>query len=76
MNTSKLRLEQPMTAFQGQTVVITGGSSGIGLALARIIVARGGKVVLVGRDPEKLIPAIDSFITFISLFISKLIINL
>jgi NAD(P)-dependent dehydrogenase (short-subunit alcohol dehydrogenase family) len=29
--------------FEGQRVVITGGSFGIGLALARMVVARGAK---------------------------------
>lgn len=35
--------------FQGKSVVITGGSSGIGLALAKQIVAFGGEVHLVAR---------------------------
>lgn len=36
-----------------KTSVVTGGTSGIGLALAEILVARGGRVVLVGRDASK-----------------------
>lgn len=41
-------------AFQSQRVVITGGSSGIGKALANAVVAAGGTVVLIGRSAEKL----------------------
>lgn len=40
--------------LKGRTVVITGGSSGIGLATAQMIVGRGGRVVLIGRTAEKL----------------------
>ena len=38
----------------GQIVLITGGSGGIGSALARRLVARGDSVVLFGRRPEPL----------------------
>jgi NAD(P)-dependent dehydrogenase (short-subunit alcohol dehydrogenase family) len=37
-----------------RTVVITGGSSGIGLAAAEQFAAAGDEVVLVGRTPERL----------------------
>ncbi|MDF3299478.1 SDR family oxidoreductase [Streptomyces tropicalis] len=37
-----------------QTVVVIGGSAGIGLETARQVRADGGQVVLAGRDPEKL----------------------
>ncbi len=40
--------------FDGQKIVITGGSSGIGLAIAKSVVARNGQVVLVGRNQDKL----------------------
>jgi 3-dehydrosphinganine reductase len=40
--------------FFGKKALITGGSSGIGLALARQLVARGASVWLVARDPAKL----------------------
>lgn len=36
------------------TVLVTGGSSGLGLALAGELVARGNTVIAVGRDPRKL----------------------
>jgi len=39
--------------FEGKTVLITGGTSGIGLATAKLFVARGGKAVVVGRDPDR-----------------------
>ena len=35
-------------------VVITGASSGIGLDMARAFLARGSRLVINGRDPEKL----------------------
>lgn len=38
----------------GQTVVVIGGSAGIGLETARRARAEGAKVILVGRDPERL----------------------
>jgi len=41
-------------ALLGQTVVVIGGSSGIGLETARRVRAEAGQVVLTGRDPERL----------------------
>jgi len=41
-------------ALLGQTVVVIGGSSGIGLETARKARAEGAEVVLVGRDPGRL----------------------
>ena len=38
----------------GQTVVVIGGSAGIGLETARRARAEGADVVLTGRDPERL----------------------
>jgi NAD(P)-dependent dehydrogenase (short-subunit alcohol dehydrogenase family) len=43
----------------GRTVVVTGGSSGIGLAAATALAALGDDVVLVGRHPERLARAAD-----------------
>lgn len=40
--------------FEGSSVVVTGGSSGIGLATACEFAAQGAHVALIARDPEKL----------------------
>jgi NAD(P)-dependent dehydrogenase (short-subunit alcohol dehydrogenase family) len=37
----------------GKTVVITGGNSGVGLEAGRALAARGARVVLACRDPER-----------------------
>ena len=39
--------------FKGKTVLITGGTSGIGLAAARLFLASGAWVAIMGRDSEK-----------------------
>ena len=43
-----------MTALQGQTVVVIGGSAGIGLETARQARAEGADVILAGRNPVRL----------------------
>jgi NAD(P)-dependent dehydrogenase (short-subunit alcohol dehydrogenase family) len=40
--------------LQGQTVVVIGGSAGIGLETARRASAEGAKLILTGRNPERL----------------------
>jgi short-subunit dehydrogenase len=39
-------------AEQGSTVII-GGTSGLGLTLAKVLAGRGDEVVITGRDPAK-----------------------
>lgn len=48
-----------MTALAGAHVLITGGSSGIGLATAAQALRRGARVSLVARDVERLASAED-----------------
>lgn len=43
-----------MTRFSGKTVLITGGTSGIGLATAQRILSEGGKVIVTGSRDESL----------------------
>jgi NADP-dependent 3-hydroxy acid dehydrogenase YdfG len=40
--------------LQGQTVVVVGGSAGIGLETARHARSEGAKVILTGRNPDRL----------------------
>ncbi|WP_207429447.1 SDR family NAD(P)-dependent oxidoreductase [Pedobacter sp. SYSU D00535] len=42
-----------MKRFQGQTVVITGGNSGIGFATAKAFKEQGAQVIITGRSAEK-----------------------
>jgi 3-dehydrosphinganine reductase len=48
-----------MSTLDGSHVLITGGSSGIGLATARQVLDRGARVSLVARDAERLASAED-----------------
>jgi len=47
------------SAFAGRTVVLVGGGSGIGFAVARLVTAAGGRVVLGGRTAATLGDAAD-----------------
>jgi NAD(P)-dependent dehydrogenase (short-subunit alcohol dehydrogenase family) len=47
----------------GQTVVVIGGSAGIGLETARRARAEGARLILTGRDPERLQRAADELET-------------
>jgi NAD(P)-dependent dehydrogenase (short-subunit alcohol dehydrogenase family) len=46
-------------ALRGQTVVLMGGSAGIGLETARLARAEGADVILTGRTPERLARAAE-----------------
>ena len=39
--------------LSGKTVVITGTTSGTGFEAARILLSKGGKVVMLNRNPKK-----------------------
>src|SRR4051812_13783523 len=51
-NTVSPSLREPR--LLGQTVVVIGGSTGIGLETARLARAEGAEVILTGRNPERL----------------------
>ena len=46
-------------SFAGKSIVITGGSRGLGLVMARRICAEGGRVALLARDADELARARD-----------------
>ncbi|OYW23681.1 MULTISPECIES: SDR family oxidoreductase [unclassified Sphingomonas] len=43
--------------LHGKTVLVTGGTDGIGLALARALRVKGAQVIICGRDPARLAAA-------------------
>ena len=48
----------PGRRFAGRVALVTGASRGIGLAIARRVVAEGGRVVITGRDAGALAEAV------------------
>ncbi|MFI9645752.1 SDR family oxidoreductase [Streptomyces sp. NPDC052040] len=48
-----------MTTYEGKKIVITGGSSGIGLAAARLFAAGGAHVLITGRTRATLDAAVE-----------------
>jgi NAD(P)-dependent dehydrogenase (short-subunit alcohol dehydrogenase family) len=46
--------------WQGKTAIVTGGSAGIGLAIARVLAEEGVEVTIPGRNRQKLDAAIAS----------------
>jgi len=49
-----------MSRTVNQKVLVTGGSSGIGLALARLLAVQGNQLFLIARNQSKLNQAVDS----------------
>jgi FlaA1/EpsC-like NDP-sugar epimerase len=49
--------ENVMNRFEGKTVLVTGGNSGMGLTTAQAYAAEGARVVITGRDEVTLAAA-------------------
>lgn len=47
-------VNSPAKRLQGKRIVVTGGTSGIGLAMTKRFVAEGAKVLIAGRNVKKL----------------------
>ena len=45
---------QPNARLAGKRIIVTGGTGGIGQAMAKCFVAEGAKVLIAGRDEDKL----------------------
>jgi NAD(P)-dependent dehydrogenase (short-subunit alcohol dehydrogenase family) len=50
---------RPMYDFRGKNVLVTGGSRGLGLVLARELARRGARLAICARDPDELAAAYD-----------------
>ncbi|MBO9519692.1 MAG: SDR family NAD(P)-dependent oxidoreductase [Porphyrobacter sp.] len=51
----------PISSFEGKTAFITGGASGIGLGIAKVLVGRGAKVVLADLRQDHIDHALADF---------------
>lgn len=47
-------MKEPSNLLEGKVALVTGGSSGIGYAIAKVMVEAGAYVYIVGRNKEKL----------------------
>lgn len=54
------RLAKPRYELKGKVVLITGGSRGLGLVLARRLADQGTRVAIMARDREEVVRAADS----------------
>jgi 3-oxoacyl-[acyl-carrier protein] reductase len=46
-------LEYVLTSISGRSVIVTGGSKGIGKGIARVFASKGARILLVGRDLDQ-----------------------
>jgi len=51
----------PITSFQGKTAFVTGGASGIGLGVCKILAERGARVIMADLRPDHIDDALAEF---------------
>ena len=51
----------PIESFEGKTAFVTGGASGIGLGIAKVLVERGSRVVIADLRPDHIEDALAEF---------------
>ncbi|MXO61315.1 SDR family NAD(P)-dependent oxidoreductase [Altererythrobacter salegens] len=51
----------PITSFEGKTAFVTGGASGIGLGIAKVLIERGAQVVLADLRQDHIDDALAEF---------------
>lgn len=52
----------PITSFEGKIAFVTGGASGIGLGISKVLVERGAQVVLADLRPDHIDDALAEFV--------------
>jgi uncharacterized oxidoreductase len=71
-NGRNLSWEFEVMKLTGQTVLITGGTSGIGFELAKVLLAMNNKVIITGRNAERLektkslLPKVETVVSDVS----------
>ena len=74
-SSSSLNNGQEVFTLKGKNALVTGGGSGLGLSIAKALACSGAKVIIVGRDENKLRKACDEIgnaCSYISFDLSQL----
>ena len=51
---AEIKLLNPTNRFKGRKIVVTGGSTGIGLAIAKKLISEGAEILIASRNEERL----------------------